>query len=316
MAIKLGVIGTGGWSTMMHRPILQRLEQAGSCTVNAICSEDEISLKSYQKGFRHAKIYTTTNSMLCNEDLDGIILLVPPSVTPKLITQLVKYGKPFLTEKPPAENSEQQKLLIQEIGDLAHLVAYNRRFSPLSLLVQEELQTMDLQSIHVLFSRRNRFEKDFSSTFVHGLDAIQYFSNSDFDNVHITNQKIADVKNCFIQGKMANGIVIQASAQPNTTLSWERYILQGRSKTLVLKFPHTGVVDQPGELRIYQENNLAKTIRGDELGYDKEDIEGLSGILGEHEAFLNLINGESASISTLQTSLSTQKVREIILSKL
>ncbi len=307
--LKYCVVGAGNWSTHMHLPALKGLVSEGELEIVGVCDLDAESARAYANQLGAGRVFSDIEAMVAEADPDGVAVLVPAAASAGVIRQVVGLGKPFLTEKPPAPSSAEHRRLIDEVGDLTHVVAYNRRHSPYITKARELLAGQKLQSVACHFSRSERIEPDFSTTAVHAIDTVRCLGG-DWASMRLEARWAGRARNFFIAGWTVDGVRIDLSITPDTGSGEEHYFVRCDQRNVFVAFPHWALADYPGCVEMRQDKNRRERFGPQELGLDPEDRPRMSGIYDEHLAFVRALRGEQATISTLSATLQTQVIRE------
>ena len=145
-------------------------------------------------GFKRS--YTDFRKMLDTERPDGVFLLTPVSATAAVGEAVLAAGYPVMIEKPPGRNRAELLHLIRTSrrNNVPAIVAFNRRYSPLLLrgveILQQEVPGEKIEHIRCDFFRSERFDPDFSTTAVHGIDAVRHLSGSRYREVAFHYQEL------------------------------------------------------------------------------------------------------------------------------
>jgi hypothetical protein len=105
----------------------------------------------------------------------------------------------------------------------------------------------------------------------------------------------------------ADGVILII---PNTASAEEHYTIRTAPRTVFLSFPHRGVHDAPGWVERREGNKVVERLGPADFGFKPDDFPGLTGILGEHETFIRLLQSGRTAASSLAATLQTQEVRE------
>ena len=308
---RIVIVGAGRWARAMHLPALQRLRDAGRAEYAAVCDLDPQKARSYAATLG-AEAHADVEAMLTRVRPDGVALLAPPDAAPALIGKCIERGLPFLTEKPPAPDAETHRRLLGRVGDLPHVVAYNRRHAP---YIRQALEWMDgapLQAVFCDFSRFNRTDADFGTTLVHGVDTVQCLAREEFGEARLEVAPAGETANFYVSGWTASGVRLEVRITPTTGSAHERYVVASRERTVVVAYPQPSMIDLPGGVERHERNCVADRKTAADFGLAPDDLPGLGGIVREHELFVEMLEGRAAAWSTLRTSLPAQLIRDAL----
>ena len=247
--------------------------------------------------------------MFEHPELNAVSILSPPHVTEILIEKAIQRGFPFLTEKPPVSSAAKQKEFIAVVNDHPHVVAYNRRFAPYTEIARNFMADQILQSVNVAFSRHRRFDKQFSSTYVHGLDYLLSVTGPVREvqaNISFADQ----VTNIALNVRGVNNCLGQLIITPNAGVGAEHYQLRSAERYVDVAFPQFGMYDLPGSVHCYEKNTLIEEQDAHSLGIDPSNMAMLGGIVNEYLHFTDVATNGSVSLSTLGNTIQTQEIRE------
>lgn len=309
---RIVIVGAGTWSRDMHLPALQRLRGEGRADYAAVCDLDPAKAAAYATALG-AEAWSDLDAMLSRVRPDGIVLLAPPAATPALIERCIARQLPFLAEKPAAPDAATHQRLLGLAGALPHIVAFNRRHAPYVRQALDWMQDVPLQGVACDFSRYNRRDADFGSTFVHGLDAVQCLAREAFAEAHLVAAPVDGAVNLYVGGWTASGVRLELRITPTTGSAREHYLVSSTERNVVIAYPQPPMIDLPGRVELHERNRVVASRTPRDFALAPDDLPGLSGILGEHARFIEMLEGAAdASWSTLATSLSTQVLRDAL----
>jgi predicted dehydrogenase len=307
VTMRLAIVGLGGWASRMHVPVCRRLQEEGRARYCGLCDRDEAKSQSAAASLG-GKPYADLEEMLSAERPDGLIILVKPDVTPHLIQRAIELRIPFLTEKPPTPSASVHRRLMEDAGDLPHLVAYNRRFTPYAEKAREWLAGHAVQSVEATMCRFRRREADFTDTAVHLIDAALFLAGDRAVEARVESVRKDDILNLFATVWTVGNGRIQLAITPDSAFTEEEYCLRATTRIARIAHPLQGV--DAGRVRLYEENELRQDLAARDFGMAEDDWPALSGILAEHRNFIDLLEGKRPSLATLQDTLNTQILRE------
>jgi predicted dehydrogenase len=304
---RLAIVGLGGWASSMHLPVCRRLQEEGRARYSGLCDLDEAKARAATAGLG-GKPYTDLEEMLAAERPDGLVILVKPDATPRLIRGAIELGIPFLSEKPPAPSVAVHRALMEGAKRLTHVIAYNRRFTPYAAKAKEWLAGQPLQSVEAAMCRFRRREADFTDTAVHAIDAALFLAGSPIVEARVEIIRKDAIVNLFLTAWTAGNCRIQLVITPDAAFTEEAYTVRATARSARIEHPLRGT--DTGRVRLFEENVLRHDLAARDFGMREDDWPSLSGILAEHQAFLELLEGKRPSPATLEDTLNTQVLRE------
>jgi len=304
---RLAIVGLGGWASAMHLPVCRRLQEEGKARYFGLCDRDEAKARSAAASLG-GKAYADLGEMLTAEKPDGLIILVKPDDTPHLIQKAIEFRIPFLTEKPPSPSVAVHRRLMEEARELPHVIAYNRRFTPYAAQAREWLAGQPLQSVEASMCRFRRREADFTDTAVHTIDAALFLAGSRVVEARVEAVRKDAILNLFLTAWTAGNCHIQLAITPDSAFTEEEYAVRATARSARIAHPLQGV--DAGRVRLFEDNKLRHDLSARDLGMAENDWPALSGILAEHQNFIELLEGTRPSLATLRDTLNTQILRE------
>jgi predicted dehydrogenase len=275
--VKVCLVGCGDHATSSHGPSLglyraahPRLELAGCC--DSVPGRPE----AYAARFGFARAYADAAAMLDAERPDAALVVVPDTRCADVACLVLERGIPLLLEKPPGRTvADVDRMLAaarRPDGSLVpHQVAFNRRHAPLVRALCERLDELGgpgaLQHLRYEMVRVDRRDPDFSTTAIHGLDAVRYLSGADYARARVSYQPLPalgeGVANLFVDARMSTGATAHLSFCPVAGAVVERACAHLRDHTLFLEVPMWAGFDAPGRLVHLERGRLAGEVRGE-----------------------------------------------------
>jgi predicted dehydrogenase len=305
--VKLCSIGCGEHAEAAHGPAQARYaarhpgtELAGCCDVDAARAE------RHRQRFGFARAYTDAIAMIEAEKPEAAMLVVPYALAASLGSRLLERGVPLLIEKPPGRTVEEVDRLIAaaERGHgrpVPHQVAFNRRFVPLVQEARRRVAALGpasvIQHVHYEMTRVDRHEPDFSTTAIHGLDAVRFLAGADYAQARFRyHERPAlgpGVANILVDAVMSSGATAHLAFCPAAGVAVERATVHAGTHTLFLRIPMWGAYDSPGRLEHLERGRVVADIAG-----EGTETFVLGGFYAEYEAFLgDLASGRTPSPS-------------------
>lgn len=309
---KVIVVGAGYWSNKMHLPALLPLVQQKNIEVCGVCDLDLTEAKHFAEKVNCKYVAAQFEELVSLTKPDGAVLLVPPAIMPKMIKSCIQRKLPFLCEKPPAKNATEHRELMDSIGTLPHMVGYNRRSAPFINQAIEWVGDKPLDSINCDFMRVKRVEEDFSTTYIHGIDAVIYLSGSEPEKVSAEIQYKENYENIFLSGKMKNGVNFHIRIMPNVASSREKYTLRGDNFSVDVSFSQGISIDSPGYAELHQNDKIMEHKAPFDYSISFDDFVSLGGFTSEHQAFCDLLYQNKGERSTLFNTYASQQIRDVL----
>ena len=252
---RLATVGCGEHATGSHGPsfALYAARHPGTDLV-ACCDLDPGKAERYRARFGFARAYTDLRRMLDTERPDAVSLVAPVERTCELACLIFEWGFPLLLEKPPGRTVAEVDRMITAAGGVAHQVAFNRRFAPLVRELKREVDAhvapAELLHLHYEMTRVGRRDPDFSTTAIHGIDAVRYLAGSDYAEIRFRYQALPGagpgVANIFLDAVMASGASAHLAFCPVAGVVVERAAVHGRDHTFYAQVPMWDGFDAPG----------------------------------------------------------------------
>ena len=311
-AKKIIVVGAGRWSNKMHLPAIVPLVQQKKIEVCGVCDLNLTEAKHFAEKVNCKYVAAQFEELVALTKPDGAVLLVPPAIMPKVIRSCIQLNLPFLCEKPPAIDSNDHRELMEKVGSLPHIVGYNRRSAPFINQAVEWVKGKSLDSINCDFMRVRRVDEDFSTTYIHGIDAVIYLSGSEPEKISAEIQYKGNYENIFLTGQMKNGINFHIRIMPNVASSREKYTLRGENISIDVSFSQGVSIDSPGYAEIHQNDKIIEHKAPFDYAIPFDDFVSLGGFANEHQAFCDILNQKNDFRSTLQKTFASQQIRDIL----
>ncbi|MDP0495821.1 MAG: Gfo/Idh/MocA family oxidoreductase [Verrucomicrobiota bacterium JB024] len=301
--MKVCLIGCGAHSRWVHGPALKKYVREHPDTQLASCCDLRQDLaQAFARDFGFARHESDWQRMLDHEKPDAVSVVLPPKLIAQITPAILDRGIPVLVEKPPGLTLHELDILneaAQRTGT-PHLVAFNRRFTPLvaevQRLLKKDFPPVDVMQINYDMIRNQRGEEDFSITAVHSLDTVGFLARSPFVQAtfdHRISDKTGAVEASFMRAKCECGTSVHCHFLPATGVLLERFAIYGKDRTLTVELPMWGGYDTPGCLHYWVNGELALRLSGDDLPDGAELFE-QSGFYQENACFLDALRSGSA----------------------
>jgi predicted dehydrogenase len=318
--MRLCQVGCGEHARVAHGPSQARCaRERRDLVLSACCDVDAGRAESFRRDFGHARAFANVVTMLETERPDAVVVVVPVERTVAVASLVLERGIAVLLEKPPGETPADVDRLIAAVergGGTPHQVAFNRRFVP---LVRELRRRLDEagppQHLHYEMARVERRDPDFSTTAIHGIDAVRYLAGSDFAAARFRYREMPalgpGVANILVDAVMASGATAHLAFTPVAGVLAERAAAHAHGHSFFLHVPMWDGVDSPGRLWHFAAGKLAAEVRGDRPGEGSALFE-LGGFYGETVAFLDAVAAGRPPSPSLRESRQSVEIAERI----
>ena len=319
--MKLCQIGCGEHARVAHGPSQARCaRERGDLVLAGCCDLDPERAESFRREFGFARAFTDPVAMLETERPAVVVVVVPVERTVTVGSMVLGRGLPLLLEKPPGETVAEVDRLILAAGKAArtipHQVAFNRRFAPLVRELRRRIEEAGpLQHLHYEMTRVERRDPDFSTTAIHGLDAVRYLAGGDYAEARFRYREMPElgkgVANILVDAIMTSGATAHLAFCPVAGVLVERAAAHAHGHSLFLHVPMWSGVDSPGRLWHFAGGKLAADLGGDRLG-DGTALFELGGFYRETVAFLDAVATGRAPSPSLREARQSVEIAERI----
>ncbi len=309
---RMCVVGAGAWFQRMHRGALRRLIDTGQVVCAGVCDLDPSLAESTGRALDAEAVYTDARQMLTTARPDGVALVVKTAAADGLMGLAAQLSVPFLVEKPPAGDTESHRRLIDVVGDLAHVVGYNRRHAPCVAEAVDWMAGQNVQLVLARFARHRRRGEDFSTTASHAIDTARVFAGGRFVRLDLAVERAGEVFNFYVDGHARGGARIELAVMPDVARAQERYRVESPDRSAEVSFPHGHIEFGPWLLQLEEDDRVATRRTSADYGTTDDDRPLLAGIVAEHEALIRAVRENRPADSTLTDCLQTQLVREAL----
>ncbi len=317
--MKLCQVGCGEHARVAHGPSQARCaRERASLVLAGCCDLDASRAESFRRDFGYARAYTDPAAMLDAERPDAVVVVVPVERTAGVGSMVLQRRLPLLLEKPPGETTAEVDCLIAAAGSegtpVPHQVAFNRRFAPLIQELRRRVaEAGPLQHVHYEMTRVERRDPDFSTTAIHGLDAVRYLAGADYAEARFRYREMPElgrgVANILVDAVMTSGATAHLAFCPVAGVLVERATTHAHGHTLSLHVPMWNGVDAPGRLWHFAGGKLAAELTGDRVG-DGTALFELGGFYRETVAFLDDVEARRTPAPSLRESRQSVAIAE------
>lgn len=306
----IGLLGAGSHSRANHAAALKYIKENNPDAVRlaAVCDLDAQKAGKCAEQFGFEAAYTEIDTMLAEEDLDGLILITPVELTEEIATRMLPLGIPLVIEKPPGVDSDAARYIAQVARETGtpHMVSMNRRFSPALVAACEWIaQNAADRPPRVCIARmlrHNRTEASFRVwTAIHLVDAALSVMGRP-SSVRATNMPAQHEGVFYTRAEVITELgAVHYFLAPTVGLIEETYELQGADYDVQVNAGHCALTIFDGK-----EEVLAWR-----AGEDKPAA-WLNGTVGEMQAFIDAIEGRREFGPTLDDALISMLTAEAL----
>lgn len=322
MDFKVAVIGCGGIAVQGHGPAYRKYADLHPDVMLAACCDTNPNrAMAFQNQFGFTRHYTDFRLMLKREQPNAVCLLVPPEVTAPLAIEIMQMGFPLLVEKPPGLHADECRAMIAtaQESEVPNQVAFNRRHTPLLRKLQELLHDNfcpgEIGNIECQMLRVGRTDPDFSTTAIHGIDAVRFLAGADFAEIRFRYREYPElgpgVADIFMDCVMESGTTAQLSFCPVAGVTVERADVNAKDHTFFLQVPLWRGLDSPGLLRHIHRGQIALELPGDELPESHRTFEAF-GFYDENKAFFDALRAGQKPSDDISSGLQSVEVADCI----
>jgi predicted dehydrogenase len=318
MALRICTIGCGGIATGRHGPSYARYASERPDTeLVACCDLIEDRATAFRERFGFARHYTDLDEMLGAERPDAVCLVSPVDLTCELASHIFSLGYPLILEKPPGRTVEETNRLIAAAGALPNQVAFNRRHAPVFRravdLLREDLEPSGVQHIRYEVERVNRRDPDFSTTAIHGIDAVRFLARSDYAHIRFRYHEMPEIGpgvcNILLDAVMESGTTAHLSFCPVAGRVVERATIHAQDHTFLAHMAEG--LDGTGMLRHVERGGIVLEAPGAEVA-DSDEGFVLEGFYGENASFFEDVREGRKPVDDLRSALQSAEVAEHI----
>lgn len=209
--VKVGIIGTGRIAKIHISNLLSLKHMV---EVKAVADVSEDAVNSFSQIYGIKEVYTDYKKMLCDEEIDAVIVTTPTNTHTTICSDIARAGKAIYCEKPIDVDSVKAKQLLDVIKEtgVPFMVGFNRRFDHNYLRLHEmieENQLGKLRTIKMTTRDYNIPPKEYNmvsggmfvDAAIHDFDCLRYFAGCDVKEVYAVG------KVCVAEGKIPEGDV-------------------------------------------------------------------------------------------------------------
>jgi myo-inositol 2-dehydrogenase/D-chiro-inositol 1-dehydrogenase len=321
MTLRVCTVGCGGIATGRHGPSYARYAAERTDTdLVACCDLIEERARAFAERFGFLGCYTDLVGMLEAERPDAVCLVSPVDLTCELACRILSMGYPLMMEKPPGKTIEETDRLIAaaDASGAPSQVAFNRRHAPLIRAMREQMDGLadddPVQHVTYEVTRVNRRDPDFSTTAIHGIDAVRTIAAADYAHVRYRYHEMPElgpgVCNIFMDCVMQSGATAHLAFCPMAGSVIERATVHAHDHTWYMHLPTTGL-DGTGLLRHVEKGRIAGEQTGPQLsGTDEEFV--LEGFYGENASFFDDIRAGRRPVDDLRSTRQSVEVAQCI----
>lgn len=322
--MRLCLIGCGEHARAVHGPAQARCARERPGLVLAACCDlDRARAERHAADFGFARAYTDPRAMLESEKPDAAVVVVPVSATVAVGTLVLERGIALLLEKPPGTTGAEVDRLMaaadaggRDGRPVPHQVAFNRRFAPLVRELRRRIAASGpLQHIHYEMTRVGRRDPDFSTTAIHGIDAVRFLAGSDYAEARFRYKELPEigpgVADILVDAVMDSGATAHLAFCPVAGVLVERVTAHAHGHSFFLHVPMWAGVDSPGRLLHFENGALVADLSGEMFG-DGAALFELGGFYREYTAFLDDLEAGRDPSPDLRESRQSVEVAERI----
>lgn len=145
--VRIGVVGVGWVSQVIHLPILMKLPEA---SVVAVCDKDRARVKLVGEKFGITNQYTDLDQMLSQNGLDAVVVCTSTDAHQEVTLAALRAGKDVLVEKPIARTYQEALAMTTAARETKRklMVGMNHRFRPDTMILKSFIEGKELGKIY------------------------------------------------------------------------------------------------------------------------------------------------------------------------
>ncbi len=323
---KLCIVGCGGIATLAHLPAIEKYTTLHPDTVLVACADiNESRALAAKERYEIPNAYTNIDLMLAAEHPDAVLCLVPEGLIAQVSCDIMRKGYPVMLEKPPGETLAQVRTIAETSAtcNVPHMVAFNRRFSPLLAQLRQQVATKKVLSIDYTMERVARTENHFESTVIHAVDAVISMAGRRAKQVEIRYQelphlgeKVANFYLYFTFDATPDAAAMSATVRiyPYSGCNSERATVYTEDAIWQAQLPEqstpTAIATDFGYLREYVGNRIKTEWRGERFTGLDHAIS--NGFYGELAYFIDCIKSGTYPAHSAETCYQSVIVCELM----
>lgn len=323
MGFKICVVGCGEHSGLYHGPSYRKYAQSHPGVILAACCDlIETKARLYKDEFGFRKYYTDMQKMLETEKPDAVCLISPLHLTEALASKILQQGYPLLLEKPPGRTkTEVLKLCeIAERKGIPNRVAFNRRYDPiireLKRLLDKNCKPEEIHDIRYDMFRVNRNDADFSTTAIHGIDAVRFIAGSDYKHIRYRYHELPHLgqgtANIYMDCVLVSGATAHLNICPVSGVGIERVTVNMHRNTFFADIPMWFKFDAPGRLVHVREDKILVDLKGPDISEKGSGLFETCGFYYEIATFFDALQAGRKISGDLRSSVQSLEVAECI----
>lgn len=211
MSLVIGLIGCGRWGKR-HLSTLKKFKTTGEVARIVVCDVDTTQLVDIDAD----AIYSSTETMLAEEELDAVLVVTPPSSHVVLMGLALNRQLPVLVEKPLGNGVNEVRSALASLPEgatvmVGFLLRHHEAVRRVHAMVKEGVLG-DLHSFsYTRTTPRHRPEgaEPLTTLAVHGLDLMAWLFESPLMTMNVHQSKVeTDKANlCFKTNQHQSGVV-------------------------------------------------------------------------------------------------------------
>ncbi|MCL2361842.1 MAG: Gfo/Idh/MocA family oxidoreductase [Defluviitaleaceae bacterium] len=321
---KICIIGCGGIAENFHAPAIAKYcADYPDSYFAACCDIDVDKAKTVAEKFGLKNYYNNYKEMIQAEQPHAVCILTSYSATPAIAIDIINMGIPVMMEKPPGATGDGVLQIANAARDKQVItqVAFNRRFTPLAVKFKEMIHAdkSPVCCLRCTFQRIERYDEDFHTTAIHGIDTLRYLIGSDYKHIRFRYQELYEigryVANVHLDCYFETGNMAQLVFYPCAGKVIEDYYATCENSDYILKMPVWGSPEYPGGITHYKRNEIKTYIDGNDIGFGTEMFEKF-GFYSENEDFFNNVKAKRKSVNGIDSAYQSVVIAECIQKRL
>ena len=150
--LNIAIVGAGYWG----KNLVRNFATAQRCNLKYVCDLDESLLAKHKAGFPFIRISTDFNEILCDNEVDAVVIATDAPLHFTMVEKSIKAGKHTYAEKPLTLKSSEAKILIDlaERNKVKLMVGHLLEYHPAVTYMKELINSGEIGDPLYMYTQR------------------------------------------------------------------------------------------------------------------------------------------------------------------